>query len=87
MRGEYLVTESPQRIAVLDVQYADHLLALGLSPAGSVGVGSATFHFPQYIRAGLQATELLGTYEYPDLLGVERLSLFAPRCTISTMNG
>jgi iron complex transport system substrate-binding protein len=73
MRGEYTVTKLPQRIAVLDVQYADHLIALGLSPAGSVGVGSATFHFPQYIRAGLQATELLGTYEYPDLLGVERL--------------
>ncbi|MCW3792922.1 helix-turn-helix domain-containing protein [Paenibacillus sp. LS1] len=73
MRGEYPVTRSPQRIAVLDVQYADHLLALGLSPAGSVGLGSGTFHFPQYIRAGLQGTEILGTYEYPDLLGVERL--------------
>lgn len=33
MRGGYTVTESPQRIAVLDVQYADHLLAVErLSP-------------------------------------------------------
>lgn len=81
MRGEYTVTELPQRIAVLDVQYADHLIALGLSPAGSVGVGSATFHFPQYIRAGLQTTELLGTYEYPDLLAVEQLSPDLIICT------
>lgn len=81
MRGEYPVTRSPLRIAVLDVQYADHLLALGLSPAGSVGLGSGTFHFPQYIRAGLQGTEILGTYEYPDLLAVERLSPDLIICT------
>lgn len=81
MRGEYPVTRSPQRIAVLDVQYADHLLALGLSPAGSVGLGSGTFHFPQYIRVGLQGTEILGTYEYPDLLAVERLSPDLIICT------
>ncbi|OMF16572.1 ABC fe(3+) transporter permease [Paenibacillus amylolyticus] len=81
MRGEYPVTRSPQRIAVLDVQYADHLLALGLSPAGSVGLGSGTFHFPQYIRAGLQGTEILGTYEYPNLLAVERLSPDLIICT------
>ncbi|MEK3707022.1 helix-turn-helix domain-containing protein [Paenibacillus sp. FSL R7-0198] len=81
MRGEYPVTRSPLRIAVLDVQYADHLLALGLSPAGSVGLGSGTFHFPQYIRAGLQDTEILGTYEYPDLLAVERLSPDLIICT------
>ncbi|PJN60249.1 hypothetical protein PAEAM_28090 [Paenibacillus sp. GM1FR] len=81
MRGEYPVTRSPQRIAVLDVQYADHLLALGLSPAGSVGLGSGTFHFPQYIRTGLQGTQILGTYEYPDLLAVERLSPDLIICT------
>ncbi|GAS80346.1 helix-turn-helix domain-containing protein [Paenibacillus amylolyticus] len=81
MRGEYPVIRSPQRIAVLDVQYADHLLALGLSPAGSVGLGSGTFHFPQYIRAGLQGTEILGTYEYPNLLAVERLSPDLIICT------
>ncbi|MCM3131268.1 hypothetical protein M3629_00625 [Paenibacillus polysaccharolyticus] len=39
MQGENTVTETPQRIVVLDVQYADHLLALGLSPVGSVGLG------------------------------------------------
>ncbi|CAH1203099.1 helix-turn-helix domain-containing protein [Paenibacillus sp. JJ-223] len=81
MRGEYEVTASPRRIAVLDVQYADHLLALGLSPAGSVGSGSAAFHFPQYIRAKLQGTELLGTYEYPDLPAVERLAPDLIICT------
>ncbi|MEK4272699.1 helix-turn-helix domain-containing protein [Paenibacillus sp. FSL R7-0026] len=81
MRGEFPVTRSPLRIAVLDVQYADHLLALGLSPAGSVGLGSGTFHFPQYIRVGLQGTEILGTYEYPDLLAVERLSPDLIICT------
>lgn len=81
MRGKYEVTASPRRIAVLDVQYADHLLALGLSPAGSVGSGSAAFHFPQYIRAKLQGTELLGTYEYPDLAAVERLAPDLIICT------
>ncbi|MEC0126514.1 helix-turn-helix domain-containing protein [Paenibacillus pabuli] len=80
-RGEYQVTEPPQRIAVLDVQYADHLLALGLSPAGSVGVGSAVLMFPQSLRAELQHTELLGTYEYPDLPAVERLSPDLIICT------
>ncbi|MEK4461275.1 MULTISPECIES: helix-turn-helix domain-containing protein [unclassified Paenibacillus] len=73
MRGEYCVTASPRRIAVLDVQYADHLLALGISPAGSVGTGSAALKFPQYIRERLKTTEMLGTYEYPDLQAVERL--------------
>ncbi|ASA25727.1 helix-turn-helix domain-containing protein [Paenibacillus donghaensis] len=73
MRGEYRVTTSPRRIAVLDVQYADHLLALEMSPAGSVGLGSAALNFPQYIRERLKATEMLGTYEYPDLQAVERL--------------
>lgn len=81
LRGQYDVTIFPQRIAVLDVQYADHLLALGLTPAGSVGSGSAAFHFPQYIRARLQGTELLGTYEYPDLPAVERLSPDLIICT------
>ncbi|MEK3695404.1 helix-turn-helix domain-containing protein [Paenibacillus sp. FSL R10-2199] len=81
MRGEYNVTASPQRIAVLDVQYADHLLALGLSPAGSVGLGSAVLKFPQYIRERLKATEMLGTYEYPDLQAVERLQPDLIICT------
>lgn len=81
MRGEYAVTEIPQRIAVLDVQYADHLLALGLSPVGSVGLGSSVLTFPQLLRAGLQHTALLGTYEYPDLPAVERL---APELIICT---
>lgn len=40
MRGEYCVTTTPLRIAVMDVQYADHLLALGMPPAGSVGLGT-----------------------------------------------
>ncbi|WP_037290927.1 helix-turn-helix domain-containing protein [Saccharibacillus sacchari] len=81
MRGEYTVTQSPQRIAVLDIQYADHLLALGLPPVGSVGSGSRSVQFPQYIRAGLQDTELLGTYEYPDLSAVEKLSPDLIICT------
>lgn len=57
MRGEYGVTAAPRRIAVLDVQYADHLLALDVVPAGSVGTGSsASLQFPQYIRDRLDAT-------------------------------
>ena len=40
MRGEYCVSTTPLRIAVMDVQYADHLLALGVIPAGSVGLGT-----------------------------------------------
>ncbi|MCM3131269.1 hypothetical protein M3629_00630 [Paenibacillus polysaccharolyticus] len=37
--------------------------------------------FPQSLRAGLQDTELLGTYEYPDLPGVERLAPDLIICT------
>ncbi|CAM3547197.1 MULTISPECIES: helix-turn-helix domain-containing protein [Saccharibacillus] len=81
LRGEYLVRQPPRRIAVLDVQYADHLLALGLPPAGSVGSGSASVDFPPSIRAGLQGTALLGTYEYPNLPAVERLSPDLIICT------
>lgn len=81
MRGEYTVTEIPQRIAVLDVQYADHLLALGLPPVGSVGLGSTVLTFPQLLRSGLQHTALLGTYEYPDLQAVERLAPDLIICT------
>ncbi|WP_046226960.1 helix-turn-helix domain-containing protein [Paenibacillus dauci] len=81
MRGEYQVKRPPQRIAVLDVQYADHLLALGLSPAGSVGSGSVSIHFPSSIRDRLQGAELLGTYEYPDLAAVEQLSPDLIICT------
>ncbi|MEK4518502.1 AraC family transcriptional regulator [Paenibacillus sp. FSL H8-0122] len=73
LRGEYRVTAAPRRIAVLDVQYADHLHALGISPAGSVGFGSGALNFPAYFRERLVATEMLGTYEYPDLQAVERL--------------
>lgn len=40
MRGEYCVSTTPLKIAVMDVQYADHLLALGVTPAGSVGLGT-----------------------------------------------
>jgi iron complex transport system substrate-binding protein len=40
MRGEHCVSTTPLRIAVMDVQYADHLLALGVTPAGSVGLGT-----------------------------------------------
>lgn len=54
MRGEYCVTSSPQRIAVLDVQYADHLLALEMLPAGSVGLGSAALNFPHISGTGLR---------------------------------
>lgn len=81
IQGEYTVTETPQRIAVLDVQYADHLLALGLFPIGSVGLGSSVLSFPQPLRTGLQHTELLGTYEYPDLPAVERLAPDLIICT------
>ncbi|MBT2289047.1 helix-turn-helix domain-containing protein [Paenibacillus albidus] len=81
MRGEYRVTASPRRIAVLDVQYADHLLALEMLPAGSVGLGSAALNFPPYIRDRLNATEMLGTYEYPDLQAVERLQPDLIICT------
>ncbi|CAI6082721.1 HTH-type transcriptional activator RhaS [Paenibacillus sp. JJ-100] len=81
MQGEYTVTETPQRIAVLDVQYADHLLALGLAPVGSVGLGSAVLTFPKTLRTGLQHTQLLGTYEYPDLPAIERLAPDLIICT------
>lgn len=81
MRGQYCVTTLPRRIAVLDVQYADHLLALGESPVGSVGSGSAVLNFPQYIRERLKTTELLGSYEYPDLQAVELISPDLIICT------
>ncbi|WP_432749885.1 helix-turn-helix domain-containing protein [Paenibacillus amylolyticus] len=60
MRGEYQVTAPPQRIAVLDVQYADHMLALGLSPAGSVGSGSAVVNFLNTSEQDFKVPKYLG---------------------------
>lgn len=73
-KGEYGTSVKPARIAVLDIQYADHLIALGERPAGSVGIGSpAAGVFPPYFRPLLPDTRLLGTYEHPDLKALERL--------------
>lgn len=84
MRGEYCVSTTPLRIAVMDVQYADHLLALGVTPAGSVGLGTVglgNVKFPQYIRGKLNDTKYLGTYEAPDLQAVARLKPDLIICT------
>ncbi|AIQ53447.1 helix-turn-helix domain-containing protein [Paenibacillus sp. FSL R7-0331] len=82
MRGEYGFTVAPRRIAVLDVQYADHLLALDVTPAGSVGTGSsASLQFPQYIRDRLKTTQMTGSYEHPDLEAVGRLQPELIVCT------
>ncbi|MBP1905778.1 iron complex transport system substrate-binding protein [Paenibacillus turicensis] len=65
MRGEYRVTTTPLRIAVMDVQYADHLLALGMPPAGSVGLGTVGLG---NVGLKLGTNTVLGTGELGEVL-------------------
>lgn len=69
LRGEMTFEEVPQKIVVLDVQYADQMLALGKLPAGSVIAGTDE-GLPQYLGDKMKDIPLLGTYIDPNLEGI-----------------
>lgn len=81
VKGELQLRQSPKRIVVLDVQYADQLVTLNERPVGSVGIGDTTICFPEYLQDKLGQTEVLGTYEQPNM---EAISLLQPDLIVCT---
>ncbi|GGA01259.1 hypothetical protein GCM10008018_54510 [Paenibacillus marchantiophytorum] len=81
LKGELLLQRQPEKIAVLDPQFMDHMLALGEQPAGSVMVTGYLNGFPEYLITKLRAVQALGTLNEPDL---EALRALAPDLIICT---
>jgi iron complex transport system substrate-binding protein len=81
LKGELLLQRQPEKIAVLDPQFMDHMLALGEQPAGSVKVTGDPSSFPDYLIGKLRAVQPLGTLDEPDL---EALRDLAPDLIICT---
>jgi iron complex transport system substrate-binding protein len=82
LKGELLLQRQPDKIAVLDPQFMDHMLALGEQPAGSVMVIGGDFSsFPEYLIDKLRAVQPLGTLDDPDL---EALRALEPDLIICT---
>ncbi|AMQ05937.1 AraC family transcriptional regulator [Sporosarcina psychrophila] len=67
LKGELQLERQPEKIAVLDPQFMDHMLALGGQPAGSVIVSGDLNSFPEYLTSKLGVVENLGTKDEPDL--------------------
>lgn len=70
MKGELELTETPQKIVVLDVQYIDHMVALGKQPIGSVIATSDKEQFPAYLADKLVDVKPLGSNQEPNVEGV-----------------
>ncbi|MGN7759879.1 helix-turn-helix domain-containing protein [Paenibacillus sp. 22594] len=81
LKGELPLTRLPGRIAVLDPQFTDHMLALGEQPAGSVTVSGDLNGFPEYLIGSLRGVQTLGTKNEPDL---ETLQALAPDLILCT---
>ncbi|MGO4546417.1 ABC transporter substrate-binding protein [Paenibacillus sp. 2TAB23] len=69
LKGEMTLEKVPEKIVVLDVQYADQMLALGFQPAGSV-VAETDNGLPPYLGDRMGNIPLLGTYVEPNLEGI-----------------
>ncbi|MBW4080657.1 AraC family transcriptional regulator [Paenibacillus sp. S150] len=81
LKGELPLTRLPGKIAVLDPQFTDHMLALGEQPAGSVTVNGDPNGFPEYLIGSLRTVRTLGTKNEPDL---EALRALAPDLILCT---
>jgi iron complex transport system substrate-binding protein len=69
LQGEITFENVPKKIVVLDVQYADQMLALGVQPAGSV-IAETDNGLPPYLGDKMSNIPLLGTYVEPNLEGI-----------------
>ncbi|MBW7456614.1 AraC family transcriptional regulator, partial [Paenibacillus sepulcri] len=81
LKGELALQRQPGKIAVLDPQFMDHMLALGEQPAGSVMVSGDPSSFPEYLIGKQHALRTLGTKDEPDM---EALRALAPDLIICT---
>ncbi|MFS0919155.1 ABC transporter substrate-binding protein [Brevibacillus sp. 179-C 1.1 NHS] len=66
MKGELVLDFKPVKIAVLDTQYADQMLALGELPAASVITTGDGTKFPEYLMDKLKDVQVLGTRDEPN---------------------
>ncbi|SFF33819.1 iron complex transport system substrate-binding protein [Paenibacillus algorifonticola] len=73
MKGELKLEQTPQRIAVLDTQFMDQLIALGEQPSGSVVTESENLQFPTYMAGKLVDVAALGTLDEPNLEAIVAL--------------
>ena len=80
LKGEMTFDEVPNDIVVLDVQYLDHLLALGKQPIGTVYAGTDQA-LPEYLGDQPGDPTLLGTYEEPN---IEQILSIEPDLIIAT---
>jgi len=69
LKGEMTFESVPKKIVLLDVQYADQMLALGVQPAGSV-IAETDNGLPPYLGDKMGNIPLLGTYVEPNLEGI-----------------
>ncbi|UJF36083.1 AraC family transcriptional regulator [Paenibacillus hexagrammi] len=81
LQGQVCLTCVPNKIALLDIQYTDHLLSLGLKPAGSVSATSDVVRFPDYLEQRLRGVMNLGTKESPDIQAIAELAPDLIVCT------
>ncbi|MBH5318401.1 AraC family transcriptional regulator [Paenibacillus sp. GSMTC-2017] len=81
LKGDFTLEQRPERIAVLDTQFVDHLVALSEQPAGSVTADGDSADFPSYLTDKLKDVKLLGTRDEPNL---EAIVAMAPDFIICT---
>lgn len=81
LKGEMTLELPPKKIAVLDPQFMDHMLALGEQPAGSVMVSGDLGNFPDYLFGKLRTIQTLGTLDHPDLRALRALAPDMIICT------
>ncbi|KWX70184.1 hypothetical protein AML91_29630 [Paenibacillus jilunlii] len=81
LKGEFPLARLPEKIAVLDPQFTDHMLALGVQPAGSVTVSGDPAGFPEYLLGSLREVRTLGTKNEPNLKGLQALAPDLILCT------
>jgi iron complex transport system substrate-binding protein len=81
LKGDAALEHKPQRIAVLDTQYVDQLVALNEQPAGSVKAAGAKADFPDYLTDRLTDVKVLGTYQEPNLEAILAMSPDLIICT------
>ncbi|KQO08459.1 AraC family transcriptional regulator [Paenibacillus sp. Leaf72] len=81
MKGELKLEQTPQRIAVLDTQFMDQLIAIGEQPSGSVVTESEKLQIPEYMAGKLVDVVTLGTKDEPN---VEAIIALEPDIIIGT---
>lgn len=69
LKGEMTLKEVPKKIVVLDVQFADQMIALGVKPTGSV-IAETDNGLPPYLGDKMSNIPLLGTYLEPNMEGI-----------------